>query len=113
MLTWPLRANSYSLGGLTDGVRLRVGGFEGVMGAKKVMLVSAAAAAPAADSLSMGVGLLQVVVIGDSGLSCRIQTGGLGVSGYAVALVADLSPSLQDRCVELAKTFGTGSVASS
>ena len=86
----------------------------GVMGTRKVMLVTAwvAAAAAATDSLVLetGVGLL---LVGDSGLSCKMLMGGLGVSGYAVALVADLRPSLQDRCVELAKTLGTGSVASS
>ena len=120
MLTWRLLANNYSLGGLTDRVRLRLGGFEGVMGTKKVMLVTAWVAAPAAaaatDSLVLetGVGLLLVVVMGDSGLRCKMLMGGLGVSGLRVAvLVADLSPSLQTRWVELAKTLGTGSVASS
>ena len=85
------------------------------------MLVTADAAAPAAsvatvvDSSALDVGVTLVLVDrgGDSGLNCKMLMGGLGVSGYAVALVADLRPSLQDRCVELAKTLGTGSVASS
>ncbi len=72
------------------------------MGTRKVMLVTAVAAAAAADvsvvvdssAFDTGVGLILLLDGGgDSGLSCRIQTGGLGVSGYAV-LVADLRPSL-------------------
>ena len=121
MLTWRLLANNYSLGGLTDRVRWREGGLGGVMGTRKVMLVTAAAPAAASvaavvdsSAFDAGVGLVLVDRRGDSGLSCNMLTAGLGVSGLRVAvLVADLSPSLQVRCVELAKTLATGSVASS
>lgn len=123
MLTWRLLANAYSLGGLTDRVRWREGGLGGVMGTRKVILLTAATAAPAAASvaavvdssaLDAGVGLVLVDRRGDSGLRCSMLTAGLGVSGLRVAvLVADLSPSLHTLCVELAKTLATGSVASS
>jgi hypothetical protein len=91
------------------------------MGAKKVMLVTAVAEVSAvvdSSAFDTGVGLEEELLLldrgGDSGLSCRMLTAGLGVSGLRVAvLVADLRPSLQTRWVELAKTLATGSVASS
>lgn len=63
MRIWHLLANSYSLGGLTDRVRLRVGVFKGVIGTRKVMLVTAATAADVSavvdsSAFDTGVGLL-------------------------------------------------------
>jgi len=56
------------------------------MGARKVIFVSSAVVDSSA--LAVGIGLEEELFvtdgIGDSGLSCRMLTRGLGVSGYAV-----------------------------